>query len=158
MDPFRSPPIHHGIILTILREAWRESDNSAFLSEMKLGNAFIILGSLMLSCQESLLNPVLHSRCGWWNKTLCKVQGWHLEGLGGRRRACSRHTSCNTAGWRKSERVADPRIWKYAFLLKGCFQYASVSPFPTIKKNSISDFPCLFLGEEKKHRSCDCIT
>lgn len=137
MDPFRSPPIHLGISLTILREAWWESDNSTFFSEMKLGNAFNILRSLMLSCRESPLNPALHSRCDWGKKTSCKVQGWHLEGLweADGETGTGIHPAPQLSG-ESSEGVAGPRIWKYAFLVKGCLQYASDSPFPTIKKNT----------------------
>lgn len=153
MDPFRSPPIHHGISLTILGEAWWESDNSAFFSEIKLGNAFNILRSLMLSCQESPLNPALHFRCGWGKKTSCKVQGWHLEGLW--EANILQHSWVGEA----QSRWQEPRIWKYAFLVNGCSQYASLSPFPTIKKNTDFYFRFsmpIFRSREETQELCLC--
>lgn len=56
-SPFRSPPLHNGIGFTGLRG----SDGAVLfhnVTEMKLGDAFNILRSLMLSCQDSPLNPL----------------------------------------------------------------------------------------------------
>lgn len=103
MGPFRSFPSHNAIRFTVLREPWLWY--SSIFPAMKLGNAFNILRPRKSSCQQSPVTAALQSRCGGGNKTLCEVQGWHLEGTAElqRGRWGVGQGFCNTARCRKAQ-------------------------------------------------------
>lgn len=143
--------------MTILREAWWESDNSAFFfwNEIRKYIQYFMISDALLSG----ISTEPSASFQMWLRKENLMQSARLTPGGtarGRQGAWSTADPATQLGVESSEEVADPRIWKYAYLVKACFQYASVSLFPSIKKNIdfYFIFPMPVFKSRSKHRSC----